>query len=109
MYYPIGSIASREPTRNVYEPPRPQAYHLEQKLPEHYSLRAPSSHTHVIHGSSIPLSPAQPAAKTGSITAGYPVRSQQQYQQSPPASLYTAQNRPLYQSPNTPLNYPTRE
>ncbi|KAH0812138.1 hypothetical protein GEV33_010653 [Tenebrio molitor] len=109
MYYPLGSISSREPTRSVYEAPRPQTYHLEQKIPEHYALRAPSSHGHVIHGSSIPLSPAQPAAKTGSITAGYPVRSQQQYQQSTPASLYTAQSRPLYQSPGTPMNYPPRE
>lgn len=111
MYYPLGSISSREPpTRSVYEPPRPQTYHLEQKLPEHYTLRVPSSHGHVIHGSSIPLSPAQPAQKTGSITAGYPVRSQQQYQQqSTPASLYTAQSRPMYQSPGTPMNYPQRE
>ncbi|XP_044263670.1 mediator of RNA polymerase II transcription subunit 12 isoform X2 [Tribolium madens] len=108
MYYPLGSISSREPpTRSAYEPPRPQTYHLEQKLPEHYTLRVPSSHGHVIHGGSIPLSPAQP--KTGSITAGYPVRSQQQYQQSTPASLYTAQSRPLYQSPGTPMNYPQRE
>ncbi|XP_008200170.1 G protein pathway suppressor 2 isoform X2 [Tribolium castaneum] len=109
MYYPLGSISSREPppSRSAYEPPRPQTYHLEQKLPEHYTLRVPSSHGHVIHGGSIPLSPAQP--KTGSITAGYPVRSQQQYQQSAPASLYTAQSRPLYQSPGTPMNYPPRE
>ncbi|RZC42004.1 G protein pathway suppressor 2, partial [Asbolus verrucosus] len=108
IYYPLGSI-SRESSRSVYEPPRPQTYHLEQKIPEHYTLRAPSTHGHVIHSGSIPLSPAQPPSKTGSITAGYPVRSQQQYQQSPPASLYTTQNRPLYQSPGTPMNYTPRE
>lgn len=46
----------------------------------------------------------------GSITAGYPVRSQTQYQQSQaPASLYTAQSRPLYQSSGAPMNYPTRD
>lgn len=110
MYYPLGSIASRDSARTVYEPPRPQAYHLEQKIPDHYALRAPVTHSHVIHGSAIPLSPAQPASKTGSITAGYPVRNQQQYQQqAQPASLYTTQNRPLYQSPGTPMNYPPRE
>lgn len=79
---------------------------------EHYALRPPSSHTHVIHGGAMPLNPAQPPSKTGSITAGYPVRSQNQYQQAPaPASaLYTAaQNRPLYQSPGTPMNYQPRD
>lgn len=105
IYYPQAPIASREPQRNVYESPRPQAYHLEQKPSmEHYSLRPPTSHTHVIHGVMPPLSPAQQPSK-----AGYPVRTQ--YQQVPaPAALYTTQsNRPLYQSPGTPINYPSRE
>lgn len=78
---------------------------------EHYTLRPPSSHGHIIHTGSIPINPIQTPAKTGSITAGYPVRSQTQYQQAPaPASaLYTAQSRPLYQSPSTPMNYQPRE
>lgn len=112
IYYPQGPLPPRDPPRSVYETARPQAYHLEQKPPtmDHYALRPPSSHAHVIHGGSIPLSPAQPPSKTGSITAGYPVRTQTQYQQAQaPAALYTTQNRPLYQSPGTPINYPPRE
>ncbi|KAJ8928980.1 hypothetical protein NQ314_018379 [Rhamnusium bicolor] len=106
IYYPL----PREPARNVYESPRPQTFHLEQKLPEHYALRTPSSHGHVIHPGSLPINPQQAQPKGGSITAGYPVRSQTQYQQSAaPASLYTAQSRPLYQSSGAPMNYPTRE
>ncbi|KAJ8963175.1 hypothetical protein NQ318_018640 [Aromia moschata] len=106
IYYPL----PREPARNVYESPRPQAFHLEQKLPEHYALRTPSSHGHVIHPGSIPINPQQAQPKGGSITAGYPVRSQTQYQQTPtPASLYTAQSRPIYQSSGAAMNYPTRD
>lgn len=108
IYYPPN--IGREPTR-VYESQRPQSYHIDQKPIEHYTLRPPSQHTHVIHGGTIPINPAQPPSKTGSITAGYPVRNQTQYQPAPaPASaLYTAQSRPLYQSPNTPMNYQPRD
>lgn len=106
IYYPQVP-PSRDPPRSVYDTPRPQAYHMEQKpAMEHYALRPPSSHAHVIHGGSIPLSPAQPPSKTGSITTGFPVRTQTQYQQAPaPAALYTTQSRPIYQSPGTPINY----
>ncbi|XP_018566085.1 G protein pathway suppressor 2 [Anoplophora glabripennis] len=111
-FYPVApqELSMYYPTRNVFESPRPQAFHLEQKLPEHYTLRTPSSHGHVIHPGSLPINPPQSQPKSGSITAGYPVRSQTQYQQSPaPASLYTAQSRPLYQSSGAPMNYPSRE
>lgn len=105
-------MGPREPARNMYDaaPRPPQSFHLEPKLNEHYALRTISSPGHVIHGGSIPINPPQPPTKTGSITAGYPVRSQTQYQPPPsPASLYTAQSRPIYQSPGTPMNYPSRE
>ncbi|KAG5870984.1 hypothetical protein JTB14_013455 [Gonioctena quinquepunctata] len=105
IYYPL----PREPSRNVYETPRPQTFHLEPKLPDHYAIRTPSSHGHVIHPGSIPISQQAPP-KGGSITAGYPVRSQPQYQQAPaPTSLYTGQTRPLYQSSGAPLSYPQRD
>lgn len=106
IYYPQGPMPSREPTRAVYENTRPQAYHIEQKPLEHYALRPPASHAHVIHPTPMSINPAQAPTK-----AAYPVRAQTQYQQVPaPASaLYTAQNRPLYQSPSTPMNYPPRE
>lgn len=111
MYYPQSPLASREPPRNVYESPRPQTYHLNQKTAlDHYTLRPPSSHAaHVIHGTTLTPSSGQPPPKTGSIATGYPVRTQTQYQQSAPASLYTTQSRPLYQSPGTPMKYPPRE
>ncbi|GLV40603.1 uncharacterized protein CBL_04405 [Carabus blaptoides fortunei] len=109
VYYPP---ISREPQiRSIYDPaPRPQTYHIEQKHVDHYSLRPSGTHV-TIHGNSIPLTPAQAPSKSGSITSGYPVRSQTQYQQAPaPASaLYTASARPLYQSPGTPMSYPQRE
>ncbi|CAH0550504.1 unnamed protein product [Brassicogethes aeneus] len=109
IYYPM---TSREPPRGVYESPRPQTFHLEQKIPDHYqSLRTPSSHGHVVHAREGPLpvmTSQQP--KTGSITSGYSVRSQAQYQQqvSSPASLYTTQSRPLYQTPGG-INYLPRD
>lgn len=106
MYYPHAPITSREPPRSVYESPRPQTYHIDQKPAlDHYALRPPTTHSHVIHGGNIPLSPAQPPS-TGSITAGYPIRI---HKQQTPAALYTTQNRPVYQSPGTPINYPPRE
>ncbi|KAK9869338.1 hypothetical protein WA026_003093 [Henosepilachna vigintioctopunctata] len=112
IYYPPpqAAIPNREPSRNVYEPNRPQAYHLEAKIPEHYALRPPSSHAHVIHGGALSIN-SQTPPKTGTIPAVYPVRNQTQYQQVPTAApaLYTAQNRPLYQSPGTPMNYQQRE
>ncbi|KAL3285818.1 hypothetical protein HHI36_000340 [Cryptolaemus montrouzieri] len=112
IYYPQpqGTIPNREPARNVYEPTRPQPYHIETKLPDHYALRPPSSHAHVIHGGALAIS-SQTPPKAGSIATGYPVRSQTQYQQVPTAApaLYTAQSRPLYQSPGTPMNYPQRD
>lgn len=103
-------MSREQPPRSVYDPPRPQTYHIEQKHVEHYNLRPPTTHV-TIHGNSIPLTPAQPPSKTGSITSGYPVRSQAQYQPAPaPApALYTATHRPLYQSPGTPMSYPPRE
>jgi len=111
IYYPQGPIPSREPTRAVYENSRPQAYHIEQKPLEHYALRPPSSHAHVIHATPMPLNPGQAPTKGPGMTASYPVRTQTQYQQvpAPAPALYTAQNRPLYQSPGTPMNYPPRE
>lgn len=101
-------MASRESPR-VYDSSRPQ-YHLDQKPLDHYALRPPSSHSgHVIQGASIPITPAQPPSKTGSITSGYPVRTLLQ-QAPPPASVsYTAQNRPIYQSPSASLNYQPRD
>lgn len=111
IYYPQGPIPSREPTRAVYENSR-QPYHMEQKpLVEHYTLRPPSSHAHVIHATAMPINPVQAPTKAPTMTATYPVRTQTQYQQAPaPANaLYTAQSRPLYQSPSTPMNYPPRE
>ncbi|XP_023030511.1 uncharacterized protein isoform X2 [Leptinotarsa decemlineata] len=105
IYYPL----AREPARNVYETPRPQTFHLETKMPEHYTIRTPSSHGHVIHPSSMAINQQTPP-KGGSITAGYPVRSQPQYQPAPPpTSLYTGQTRPMYQSSGAPLNYPPRD
>ncbi|KAK4885400.1 hypothetical protein RN001_001671 [Aquatica leii] len=111
IYYPQGPIPSREPTRAVYESTRPQSYHIEQKPLENYTLRPPSSHAHVIHATPMSLNPAQAPTKPPSITATYPTRMQTQYQQAPPPApaLYTAQNRPLYQSSNAPMNYPPRE
>lgn len=106
LYYPPHLQPSREPSRGVYETARPQTYHLDQKPLEHYTLTPPSSH--ILHGTSIPISPAQPPKNTGSITAGYPVRNQTQYQPAPApaAAIYTTQSRPLYQSPSTAMNYP---
>lgn len=105
MYYPQpqAPVVSREQPRPVYETPRPQPYHIETKLPDHFSLRPTSSHAHVIHGGTLTIT-SQPPQKSGSITSGYPVRSQTQYQQVPTAApaLYTAQSRPLYQSPGAP-------
>lgn len=106
IYYP-SHLQSREPTRGVYETARPQTYHIDQKPPlEHYTLTPQSSH--MLHGTSIPITPAQPPKNTGSITAGYPVRNQTQYQPAPApaAAIYTTQSRPLYQSPSTAMNYP---
>ncbi|CAG9839955.1 unnamed protein product [Diabrotica balteata] len=103
IYYPT----NREPARTVYEPQRIQTYHLEPKLSDHYMLRAqPSSHGHVIHPGPMPINQQAPQKIGGSITAGYPVRSQPQYQQAPQASLYTGPARTLYQSPVT---YQARE
>ncbi|CAH1108629.1 unnamed protein product [Psylliodes chrysocephalus] len=103
MYYPI----NREPARSVYETPRLQTFHLEPKLTEHYAMRNPGPHPgHSLHPGAIPISQQTPP-KGGSITAGYPVRSQPQYQQNPtPTALYTGQTRPLYQ---TAVNCPQRE
>ncbi|XP_045476264.1 G protein pathway suppressor 2 isoform X2 [Harmonia axyridis] len=105
-----GPMPSREPQRCSYEPSRAQTYHLEAKLTDHYGLRPPNSHSHIIHGGALAIS-SQAPPKTGSIATGYPVRSQTQYQQVPTAApaLYTAQNRPLYQSPGTPMSYSQRE
>ncbi|XP_017779732.1 PREDICTED: G protein pathway suppressor 2 [Nicrophorus vespilloides] len=111
-YSQQGAIQSREPARQVFETarPPPTSYHLEQKPMEHYPLRPSSSH--VIHSGAIAINPQpqQQPNKTGSITSGYPIRHTQ-YQQVPaPASaLYTAQSRPIYQSPSAPMNYPPRE
>lgn len=114
-FYPVPPqdvVYYREPQiRSIYDQtPRPQTYHIEQKHVDHYSLRPSATHV-TIHGNSIPLTAAQPPSKSGSITSGYPVRSQTQYQQAPaPASaLYTASSRPLYQSPGTPMSYPQRD
>lgn len=108
VYYP--PMSREPPPRSVYDPPRPQSYHIEQKHVDHYNLRPPATHV-TIHGNSIPLTPAQPPQKTGSIMSGYPVRNQTQYQPAPaPApALYTAAQRPLYQSPATPMYNPPRE
>lgn len=106
-----GPIPGREPQRCNYEPSRAQTYHLESKLTDHYALRPPpNSHGHIIHGGALAIN-SQAPPKTGSIATGYPVRSQTQYQQVPTAApaLYTAQNRPLYQSPGTPMSYTQRE
>ncbi|KRT85811.1 hypothetical protein AMK59_2724 [Oryctes borbonicus] len=106
IYYPP-HLQSREPARGVYETARPQTYHIDQKTPlEHYTLTPQSSH--ILHGTTIPITPAQPPKNTGSITAGYPVRNQTQYQPAPApaAAIYTTQSRPLYQSPSAAMNYP---
>lgn len=105
-YYQQG-LPPREAPR-AYDSSRSQ-YHLDQKAIEHYALRPPTSHGHVIQGATIPIAPAQPPSKTGSITAGYPVRTQ--YQQTPPPGsvAYTNQSRTLYQSPPTGLSYPPRD
>ncbi|XP_060522956.1 G protein pathway suppressor 2 isoform X2 [Cylas formicarius] len=110
IYYPL----SRETARNVYENQRAQPFQMDHKIPEHYStLRTTTStHSHVIHQApGLPINPqTQQPPKGGSITAGYPVRSQPQYQQGPaPASLYTNQARQMYQNPGGSLNYPPRE
>lgn len=61
IYYPL---PTREPNRTVYEPPRPQTFHLEPKMSDHYTLRTPASHGHVIHPGSIPITQqAQPKGK----------------------------------------------
>ncbi|XP_056638802.1 G protein pathway suppressor 2 isoform X1 [Diorhabda sublineata] len=111
-FYPVGPqdlpmyYSMREPSRTVYETPRLQNFHLEPKLPDHYTLRTPSSHGHVILPGALSIT-QQPAPKMGgSITAGYSVRSTPQYQQTPPTSLYSGQTRPLYQPT---VNYPPRE
>ncbi|KAF5275439.1 hypothetical protein FQA39_LY06896 [Lamprigera yunnana] len=111
IYYPQGPLPPREPNRAVYESSRPQTYHIEQKPLDNYTLRPPSSHTHVIHATPMSLNPVQTPSKPPTIAAAYPVRMQTQYQQAaPPApALYTAQNRPLYQPSNAPMNYPQRE
>lgn len=57
IYYPL---PTREPSRTVYEPPRPQTFHLEQKMPDHYALRTPVSHGHVIHPGSMPITQQAP-------------------------------------------------
>ncbi|XP_022913000.1 G protein pathway suppressor 2 isoform X2 [Onthophagus taurus] len=111
-YYPVQDLAifsphylpSREPSRGLYENSRAQVSYIEQKPMDHYALASQPSH--LLHGTSIPISPAQPK-NAGSITAGYPIRSQTQYQPAPApaAAIYTTQSRPLYQSPNTPMNY----
>ncbi|XP_076268491.1 uncharacterized protein LOC143201366 isoform X2 [Rhynchophorus ferrugineus] len=105
IYYPT---LSREAARPVYESQRPAAFQMDHKMPEHYSVAAlrtaTSQHGHVIHpGTGLTINPGQATAKGGSITAGYPVRTQTQYQQAAPASLYTTQSRQMYQS------YPPRE
>lgn len=103
IYYPS---LSRDAGRPVYDNQRPQSFQIDHKLQEHYTaLRtATTQHGHVIHpGSGLAINPAQAPPKAGSITAGYPVRSQPQYQQAAPASLYTTQSRQMYQ------NYPPRE
>jgi len=103
VYYPS---LSRDAGRPVYENQRPQSFQIDHKLQEHYTaLRtATTQHGHVIHpGPGLAINPSQPPQKGGSITAGYPVRSQPQYQQAAPASLYTTQSRQMYQ------NYPPRE
>ncbi|XP_050295018.1 G protein pathway suppressor 2 isoform X2 [Anthonomus grandis grandis] len=106
VYYPG---LPRDPAgRPVYDQQRPQGFQIDHKIQaEHYSaLRtAPSQHGHVIHpGPGLAINPGQAAQpKGGSITAGYPVRSQPQYQQAAPASMYTTQSRQLFQ------NYPQRE
>lgn len=105
MYYPHAPITTRDAPRNIFESQRPQTYQIDPKS-GHFTLRPPTTHSHVIHGGSIPLSPAQPPS-TGSITAGYPIRVHKQ--QAAPAALYTTQSRPVYQSPGTPINYPPRE
>ncbi|XP_030755335.1 G protein pathway suppressor 2 isoform X2 [Sitophilus oryzae] len=104
IYYPLPREAPRP---MPYEtPPRPTAFQMDHKINEHYSaLRtATSQHGHIIHpGTGLTINPGQPTPKAGSITAGYPVRTQTQYQQAGPASLYTTQSRQMYQS------YPPRE
>lgn len=108
VYYP--PMSREPPPRSVYDPPRPQAYHIEPKHVDHYSLRPPATHV-TIHGNSIPLTPAQPPSKTGSITSGYPVRSQTYQappQPTPTSALYTASQRPLYQTSGT-MTYPPRD
>lgn len=103
IYYPT---LSRDAGRPVYDNQRPQGFQIDHKLQEHYTaLRtATTQHGHVVHpGSGLAINPAQAPQKGGSITAGYPVRSQPQYQQAAPASLYTTQSRQMYQ------NYPPRE
>ncbi|CAH1974408.1 unnamed protein product [Acanthoscelides obtectus] len=126
IYYPL----SREPPPGrVYgDPPRPQPnqppYHLEPKqlMADHYvNIRAsqqapqqqqPPQHPQQQHigGHVMGMSGGQQGQpKGGSITAGYPVRSQPQYQQAPSTSLYSGQTRPLYQTSGAPLNYPTRD
>lgn len=110
IYYPPGPIPSRDPTRAMYENSRPQAYHMEQKPLEHYTLRPPSSHAHVIHATPMSLNQVQAPVKSSNMGNAYPVRTQTQYQQSVPTSaLYTTQSRPLYQSSGAPLNYQGRE
>ncbi|XP_066257119.1 G protein pathway suppressor 2 isoform X1 [Euwallacea similis] len=100
IYYPG---LSRDAGRPVYDQQRPQGFQIDHKIPtEHYNaLRTASSqHGHVIHpGPGLAINPAQAAPKAaGSITAGYPIRSQPQYQPAAPASLYTTQSRQMYQN-----------
>ncbi|KAH0999050.1 hypothetical protein HUJ05_006813 [Dendroctonus ponderosae] len=98
MFYPG---LSREAGRPMYDQQRPQSFQMDHKIAEHYpTLRTASSQqSHVIHpGSGLTINPAQAPPKGGSITAGYPIRTQQQYQQAAPASLYTAQSRQMYQN-----------
>ncbi|XP_018331704.1 G protein pathway suppressor 2 [Agrilus planipennis] len=103
IYYPQNPLTSREQPRGLYESPRTQAYHIDQKSLEHYALRPPS---HLIH--------MNPAQKTGGITSGYPIR-QTTYQTAPapapaPASaLYTTQSQPLYRPVSMTMKYPNRE
>jgi len=111
IYYPPGALPSRDPPRSVYETTRqvaPASYHIEAKPTiDHYSSMRPSVASHVIH-STLPLTPAQP--KAGSITAGFPVRQQTQYQPPPSApvgALYTNQSRTVYQTASGgTINYP---
>ncbi|VEN52340.1 unnamed protein product [Callosobruchus maculatus] len=124
IYYPL----SREPPPGrVYgDSPRPQppqpAYHLEPKqlMADHYAnIRASQQSQQQQQqqqqpqhcgGHVMAMGGAQQGQpKGGSITAGYPVRSQPQYQQAPTSSLYSGQARPLYQTSGAPLNYQTRE